>query len=151
MIGNRFPPPTTLVHRAGEYILAFEAMAMLGAARLLIARAPFRRVMQRVSRQSGQLSIAEDRLPNVLRAIDRAARRAPFRAKCFEQALAGHWMLGRRGIATRLHYGIGAGGADNLRAHVWLSCGPDIVLGQDGRQAFAEVGVWPTDRPPDRA
>lgn len=124
---------------------------MLGAARLLIARAPFRRVMQQVRRRPGDMPAAGDGLANILRAIDRAARRAPFRAKCFEQALAGHWMLGRRGVATRLHYGIGGDVANDLNAHVWLSCGHDVILGEEGRGAFAEVGSWPSVPASDQA
>lgn len=76
-------------------------------------------------------------------AIRRAARHLPFRALCFEQALALHALLHRRAIAARLHYGLAGTGEGKLEGHVWVSCGGEIVLGGEASGQFRELATFP--------
>jgi hypothetical protein len=59
--------------------------------------------------------------------VSKASRYVP-RATCLTQALAGQYMLARRGIASRIRFGVDATGAE-FRAHAWLISGDRIVLG----------------------
>jgi hypothetical protein len=65
----------------------------------------------------------------------------PWKAVCFQNALAMQSMLRRRGVASVLHYGIGR--EDGLKAHVWLSVGGEIVIGGDEAPRFVEVAAFP--------
>lgn len=82
--------------------------------------------------------------------VDRAARRSPFRAKCFEQGLAAQIMLRRRGIDATLFYGVGLrpDDAQRLRAHVWIETERFPVIGAPEPGAFALLATWPTGRRP---
>lgn len=135
----------------GDYARAFEAACMLAVARMAIAWLPFRWTIATVHdwRQSG--SEPERAIGAVCQAIERMSRRVPFRAKCFERALAAHWMLGWRGVPTRLHYGIGHGEAGELLAHVWLSFDDRVLLGGDAKDAVSEVASWPVAAPTQQA
>ncbi len=53
-------------------------------------------------------------------AIDRAAKRSPFRALCFERGVAAKRMLDRRRIASTLYYGVAYDDQDAIDAHVWV-------------------------------
>ena len=64
------------------------------------------------------------------------ARRLPRRPTCLAQALAVGWMLRRRGIATRLRFGVRvADGA--FAAHAWLECAGRVVGPAHAPQTFA--------------
>jgi hypothetical protein len=59
-------------------------------------------------------------------AIGAAARRAPWRSECLEQAIAAKAMLRRRGIASTLYLGMAR---DPVTAHAWLRVGDLNVTG----------------------
>jgi hypothetical protein len=59
-------------------------------------------------------------------AIAAAARRAPWRSECLEQAIAAKAMLRRRGIASTLYLGMAR---DPVAAHAWLRVGDLNVTG----------------------
>lgn len=81
-------------------------------------------------------------------AVDRAAKRSPFRAKCFEQGLAAQLMLRRRGIDSTMFYGVGS--ASNakrfIRAHVWIETEHYPVIGDPEPGGFALLATWPRGR-----
>lgn len=76
-------------------------------------------------------------------AVRKCARHVPWRAKCFEQALAAQLMLRRRGVETALHYGVRRRPADGLEAHVWLRAGALDVVGCENADEFTEVARFP--------
>ena len=75
-------------------------------------------------------------------AVRAAARRAPFRAKCFEQGLAALWMLRRRGVNATLHYGA-ARQDESLVAHVWVTAEGEEVIGCGNKHLFFELASFP--------
>lgn len=88
-------------------------------------------------------------------AVDRAARRSPLRAKCFEQGLAAQVMLRRRGIDSTMFYGVGRGtstgtdsdsGSGGIRAHVWIETDRFAVIGTPAPGEFAVLATWPEGR-----
>ena len=107
--------------------LSFERAVLLGCHRVT---APSPRDHEQVQREVRWSVVA-------------VAARVPWRAVCFQQGLALQWMLRRRGIDARLHYGVGRGDGDSLRAHVWVSAGESIVIGGDEAPNFRAVAVYP--------
>ena len=79
-----------------------------------------------------------------MQAVDRAARRMPWRLVCIHKGLAAHWMLRRRGLLSRLHYGIAAG-ENQLTAHVWVSLDDEILIGGEEAASHALVATFPAD------
>ena len=144
MIGNQKRNGGWLTHSAGDYARVAEALVALCAARLIVRFAPFQWTMSCVRLRAVSRRAKSVNVMSVVDAIDRGARKSPFRARCFEQALAANWMLSRRGLPSSLHYGIRTVG-HSLEAHVWLSVDGTIVLGGENAQQFAEVGQWPTE------
>lgn len=74
----------------------------------------------------------------IRRAVAAWGRRVPWRAECFERALAADAMLRRRGFVSHIHYGA-ATRADGLAAHVWVTSGARPVVGHENREEFAEL------------
>lgn len=77
---------------------------------------------------------------DVISAVRAVAPRALLPSRCLVQALAALWALDRRGIASRIVFGVKKD--DGLRAHAWLAVGDTIVLGREGSEAFSVVGAW---------
>jgi Transglutaminase-like superfamily len=74
------------------------------------------------------------------RAVTRAARYAPFRAVCLQQAFAALLMLRRRGLAATVHFGLLREGGD-LKAHAWSRCGEVPVTGVAAASGFTPVAT----------
>lgn len=68
----------------------------------------------------------------VARMVGIAARHGPFPASCLRQALVLWFLLGRRGIPSRLHLGATRGGA-GFAAHAWVELGDRVLIGGDQR------------------
>ncbi|MEO0031216.1 MAG: hypothetical protein RIS94_974 [Pseudomonadota bacterium] len=81
-------------------------------------------------------------------AVDRAARRSPLRALCFEQGLAAQWMLRRRGIDSTLLFGAAprANGARPIDAHVWVQSAGQDVCGTPEPGRYAVLATFPAGR-----
>jgi hypothetical protein len=126
-----------------ESALLAGAMVTLGIAALAIAIVPFRRiarfVAQRPARPAPAMAERERIIAEVRWAVRTCARRAPWRAKCFEQSLAALWLLRRRGIAANLHYGVAQRTGQGLAAHAWLRAGADDVVGCEHSNEFIEL------------
>lgn len=125
-------------------LMLAEALAAICAASLAVRFLPFERAVRLGSRRLA--ASAHDPVETCRDArwsVTAVAARMPWRAVCFQQGLALQWMLRRRGIDARLHYGVGRGGAGDLLAHVWISVGQTIVIGGDEAPDFRAVAVYP--------
>lgn len=128
-----------------EFAILAEAMAALGVAAFMVSAVSFRRIAGFAS--SGTVS-GHDMTPlatvaRVRWAVRAAARRAPWRAKCFEQGLAALWMLRRRGSPATLYYGLARAPEAGLKAHVWVRAGELGVVGCENAGDFAELARFP--------
>ena len=123
-----------------------EAMVLLLVVRLLLWLPPFRRVLTllRVApghESGGRRSAVE--AGHVGRAIARAARWAPFRAVCLQQAFAAALMMRRRGLAATVHLGVAREPpGDDLTAHAWSRCGDIPVTGEAAASDFTAVAAF---------
>ena len=115
---------------ASELVFFAEACATLAAASLAIRALPFRSLASLMGR--GAISGASSHVHTnaVARAVRRASSRVPWRTVCFQEGLAVHWMLRRRGLPSHLHYGVRQA-AQRLTAHVWVEVGGAVVIGEE--------------------
>lgn len=110
-----------------------EAAAALALAALAIRLLPFRRLDRMLdagkrSRPADDPAAAE----RIRWAVEAVSRHVPWRAMCFQQGLAAHWLLRRCGIDSRLHYGVAsASDAGGIAAHVWVTIGGAVLVGGD--------------------
>jgi len=135
-------PPISLAKRLAPRRIALhaEALAAVVGASLAIRLLPFPRVVAAgaAPERAGRADVA------LLRAVVRAwCRRVPWRALCFESALALRTMLRRRGVDAILHYGMAQG--EGLSAHVWLSVAGETVIGGEA-DGYKEVAQFPPAR-----
>lgn len=128
-----------------DWALIVESALVLTVASLAIAAVPFRRIAQWAS--TAPVAGCQPREPSTIRragqAIDAWSRRLPWKTVCFQKGLALHWMLRRRGIASRLHYGVDRHAEQGLRAHVWVSVAAENVMGGEMADEFACLAVFP--------
>ncbi len=133
-----------------ERKLVPEAIFALGVAAFAIAFLPIRRIAARAARRPAATPMGEAEQARLVAQIGRVvigcARRAPWRAKCFEQGLAAQWMLRRRRIAATLHYGVAKREDRGLTAHVWVRAGARDVIGCEKSGDFTELARFPDAR-----
>ena len=80
-------------------------------------------------------------LKDVRQAVLVVARYSPVSLVCFPQCLAASEMLRRRGIASRLHYGVARDG-DKLVTHTWLEAGGEMVIGGEVAAEYSTLAVY---------
>ncbi len=74
-------------------------------------------------------------------AVEVVARRSPMEFVCFPRCLAGSFLLRRRGVASKLHYGVRREDG-RLATHTWLESGDEVLVGGDVKDAYATLGVF---------
>lgn len=94
--------------------------------------------------EQGELKRLET-IKRVRWAIAAASRRVPWRTMCFEQGLAAHLMLRRRGLPSVLYYGAAPNKEKGLAAHVWVRVGVIEIVGCEIADQFAVLAVFPSD------
>ncbi|MFS2013665.1 lasso peptide biosynthesis B2 protein [Azospirillum sp. CT11-132] len=113
--------------------LAVEAAFWLLTAWLALRLVPFRFLVgtlsPRVTHPAPQGTERRRIVRQVCWAVMAAARRFPIPIVCFPRAIAAQRMLARRGVATRLPYGVRRELDGSLLAHVWVDVDHVTVLG----------------------
>jgi hypothetical protein len=72
-------------------------------------------------------------------ALNACANRAPWKALCFQRAVAAQMMLRRRGWAATINYGIRRDDEGGLAAHVWTRSGDVDVIGCENAAEFSLI------------
>ena len=128
-------------------LLITEAWCLLGIARMLLLLYPFKKI---ITMLGGQVSVqapstAAARIGNeqeqIRRAIRIACRCAPWRTKCFEQALAGKIMLRKRNISSTVYFGIDKENGQ-LIAHAWLQSEGLSITGGTQHNRYTVIGCF---------
>lgn len=129
-----------------ELLQALEALGALVAAALAIRLLPFRLLVRTIGRPARPAPAGDEAAASsaaeVRKAIRRVAPRLTWKAACFEQGLAAHWMLRRRGIPSLVHYGARQADSD-LSAHVWVTVGGTPIVGEEEAARHTRVAVFP--------
>jgi hypothetical protein len=119
-----------------------EALGWLTMAKAALAWVPVAKVIgwkQRGMRR--KRAVDAESLRKVRHAVLVVARYSPVSFVCFPQCLAASEMLRRRGIASRLHYGVARDG-DKLVTHTWLEAGGEIVIGGEVAGEYSRISSW---------
>jgi hypothetical protein len=139
-----------------DRFLLLEAWINLGAARLALLTIPFKHIAPYLGRQLPPDHPVPDlpTIPPVARrvawAIDVMSPRTPWESACLAQAVAGKFMLRRRGLSSRLFLGTRRLEAGDLAAHAWLQLGREIILGGGGRPTFTALSSFDERPEPGR-
>lgn len=127
-----------------------EAATLLVAARTALWFLPFRWTQRRfsvpvTSGAATDEAAAGRHVADVARAVRRARRGVPA-ASCLTQALAMRAMLGRRGVASTVLFGVAKRDDGTLEAHAWVEHAGRVVIGRVANmERFARLGE-PIDR-----
>jgi hypothetical protein len=124
-----------------------EALLILTGVSLAIKLAPFKRVVQAAGKGSPPVLRSDAAARHLVRqarwAVQAWADRVPWKAVCFQRGLALHLMLQRRGLPSRLHYGIAQTPGQGLKAHVWISSAGTTIIGGEDAGGFTCVAAFP--------
>ena len=123
--------------------LLAEAVLAVAAASAAIRFRPFKRAISMGSLPLTDQPPGGDITDDVRWAVETAGRNVPWRAMCIQQGLALQWMLRRRGVDARLHYGIAKDEGGELQAHVWVAAGGEVVIGGAEAPRFKCVATYP--------
>ena len=133
-------------------MLLVESLVVLAAARLLVKTTPNSSLVARIggsrldSTDSDSMAAASaggEAPPEAERIgymVERAAKKTFWRSLCLEKALAGRWMLARRGIASTIYVGMAKDGPDYV-AHAWL-VGQGVTVTGAGKRNFATLAAF---------
>ncbi len=120
-----------------------ETFLLLLAARMALALLPVQRVLAWNGRRrssGSEVDSAEAR--SLVRWLIRVvARRSPVEFVCFPQSLVARILLNRRGIESRLYYGV-ARREGKLTMHTWLEADGEIVVGGEVAAEYTVIAVY---------
>jgi hypothetical protein len=129
-----------------DYMLFVEAWCLLALARMLLVFVPFKKIVP-LMRYKRETEMPDDKRFSVLTriqiAIARACVRSPWRAMCFEQALAAKMMTRRRGLPSVIYFGVKKeAGHEKVQAHAWLKVGEFVVTGWQKVNSYRVVAEF---------
>ncbi len=70
------------------------------------------------------------------------ARITPWTSQCLVQVLAAKTLLARQQIPWVAHLGVRQEAGQELKAHAWLTVGPDVVVGRREHRTFTVVATY---------
>jgi hypothetical protein len=118
-----------------------EAMVLLVLARLLIVAVPLRRWRGTLGRvapapEGTQITVVHRRVAG---AVKRAGAWLPGDFVCLPRAMAGQWMLRRRGQPSALVFGVlpEHASGDEHALHAWVETGDAVLIGADPTRTYA--------------
>ena len=133
--------PQRALRKLAAAWLVGQLLVLLTLAQILVALVPFRSY----ARWLRSPVAGPDAPPALVRSLRRklplAARLLPWRPQCLPQALAGRYVLARRGYGSRLSLGV-ADDHRELSAHAWLTSGGLFVCGRSEQARFSEVAAF---------
>ena len=125
------------------------AFALLGASRAALLVVPFRRIAPLLGEDLGTAAVVPlagerevARARAVARAVETAARYAPWQSRCLARAMTARVLLGGAGVPYALFLGVARADDADLRAHAWVCAGPVGVTGGRPFGRFAVVGTF---------
>ena len=127
---------------AGGLTLMAQAFWLMLAAKTALRTMPVSRIIAWKQRPLGvQARANPEYCRRVRNAVLVVARYSPVRFLCFPQCLAASALLRRKGIASRLHYGV-ARADGKLVTHTWLEAEGEIVIGGEVAADYSTLAVY---------
>lgn len=130
-----------------ERLLVLEALVSLLWVRFVFAALPLTyalRLMKVRAVGSATTNTRAQSACEVQLAISRAARHAPFKAACLQQAFAGFSMLRRRGLSATVHFGVKHSADRSLVAHAWSNSGNTPITGAALISEYVPIAIFYT-------
>ena len=125
-----------------DRILLVRAFFLVGAIRAGLCLLPFR-VVQRLTGKASRNAAAIYPVGTYVWAVRAASRCVPG-ATCLTQALAAQVLLARSGYDSRIEIGVTKDDQRRFRAHAWVVCGDEIVIGGAEADRYVPLTAWDT-------
>ena len=129
--------------RASDYLTATEVLALAVWVEIAIRVMPFSRVLERMTRASSPVAdeaavadAAANEYRRLLRFVTVAYDVLPLPATCLRRSLVLYALLERRGVSSRLRFGVAKRGPA-FAAHAWVEC--DGVAHDEGTGRYSEL------------
>jgi hypothetical protein len=110
--------------RASDYLTATEVLLLAVWVEIAIRVMPFSRVLERVTRASSSVAdeaAVANEYRRLLKFVTVAYDALPLPATCLRRSLVLHALLERRGVSSRLRFGVAKRGPA-FTAHAWVEC-----------------------------
>ena len=127
--------------RASDYATAFEVIALAIWVEIALRLIPFSELLERLKQRSQQVMSAGDEYQRLHRYVAIAYEVLPFPATCLRRSVVLHGLLERRGVPSRVCFGVAKNGV-GLDAHAWVEC---EGIGDDARH-FRFNELTPAER-----
>ena len=122
--------------------LLLRALLLVAAIRAGLCLLPFR-LVQRLTARTSMDTAAIHPVGKYVWAVRAASRCVPG-ATCLTQALAAQMLLARSGYDSRIEIGVTKDDARRFRAHAWVVCGDQIVIGGAEVDRYVPLAAWET-------
>lgn len=74
--------------------------------------------------------------------INGLSTRTPWRSTCLVKALAAHKLLEKRGISSKVHFGVKKDLKKGFEAHAWLSVAGKALIGGENLTDYNETSIF---------
>jgi Transglutaminase-like superfamily len=122
--------------RVSDYATAIEVLALAVGIEIALRVMPFSRLLERLKRTSPDMTVPGDEYQRLVRYVTVAYEVLPIPATCLRRSVVLHGLLERRGVASRVCFGVAKNGAA-LDAHAWVECAG--VVPDTAAAAFGEL------------
>jgi transglutaminase superfamily protein len=124
--------------RASDYARAIEVVGLAVWVEVALRVMPFSWLLERLNYHSRHATVAGDEYQRLLRYVAVAYDVLPFPATCLRRSVVLYGLLGRRGVPSRVCFGVAKSGPA-LDAHAWVEC--DGVTRDSGSLRFNELAA----------
>jgi len=127
--------------RASDYATAIEIVALATWVEIALRLMPFSQLLERLKERSPHAVRSGDEYQRLHRFVAIAYEVLPFPATCLRRSVVLHGLLERRGVPSRVCFGVAKNGV-GLDAHAWVEC---EGIGDDARH-FRFNELTPAER-----
>ena len=126
-----------------EKKLLIQSIYHLARARMMIKRLGFKKLCDRLGTGDVQGSSAETsgEAISIGIMIERVSPHLPWNCLCLTQAVAGYYMLQKRGLPGTVFIGVNKEEKEELLSHAWLKSGQKCLTGEKGHQEFKVITI----------
>ena len=128
--------------RSQERRILLRALFLVGAIRAGLCLLPFRAV-QRLTAKADRGAATIHSAGRCVWAVRAASRCVPG-ASCLTQALAAQVLLAQSGYDSRIEIGVAKDEQRRFRAHAWVVCGDEIMIGGAEVDRYVPLAAWDT-------
>lgn len=127
-------------------LLYIEAYIFLGYSRVL-KMIPFVKVAPYLGQKMEETSYNinkenKNKLIEISQMIQIASKHTFWESQCLVKAMAGFFMLKRRGLDSTIYLGTKRNEEGKMIAHAWLRSGPFVLTGAEGHEHFTVVASF---------